>query len=241
MKQCMKRLMMFTAVAATVAGMVFRVTAAESQVTFRRGEEWFLFSPGSGYSDSDLFEGFKNVLPGDTLKQTITITNKNRDTDGVRIWLRAEPHTSGNPLSYNEVYENTDGKDQGGIPGKRDETVDIMEDFLSKLTLRVYRGNRCISETTAKEGGLTENVYLGTIGSGDSINLRVELEVPVELDNRYADRVGEVDWIFTAEVYKDPGSPDAPKTGDTIVVAWLFAMMSGGMLAYICFVKRRNL
>ena len=62
---------------------------AAASVSYEGGAEKFVFLPGSGYSASDLFESFKNVLPGDELTQTITVRN-DKDMQ-VRIYLRAEP------------------------------------------------------------------------------------------------------------------------------------------------------
>jgi len=200
----------------SASGAVPRAAAAESSVVFCRGREWFSFLPGSSYTDSDLFANFKDAMPGDVLEQSVTVYNRNRDTDAVRIYLRAESHGKEN---LPEIF------------GHREGRLQDMEDFLSQLTLRVYQGSRCISTTTAKTGGPTENLYLGSIGPGEALHIRAELEIPVELDNRYAGRAGEVDWVFTAEVYKDPGSTDVPKTADGIGPAWGAMILSGGMLA----------
>ena len=43
------------------------VLAADSSVTYQGGAEKFVFLPGSEYTDSDLFDGFKGAMPGDTL------------------------------------------------------------------------------------------------------------------------------------------------------------------------------
>ena len=40
---------------------------AAAAVTYEGGAEKFVFLPGSSLSASDLFEGFKDVLPGDVL------------------------------------------------------------------------------------------------------------------------------------------------------------------------------
>ena len=75
-----------------------------------------------------------------------------------------------------------------------------MQDFLSKLTMRIYNGTELIYEASPDEAGaLVNNILLGTLRTGDSLNLKVELDVPIELDNKYANRVGEVDWVFLAE------------------------------------------
>ena len=62
---------------------------AAASVTYEGGAENFVFLPGSEYTDTDMFENFKNVLPGDVLTQIIPVQN----TSGkqVRIYMRAEP------------------------------------------------------------------------------------------------------------------------------------------------------
>ncbi len=63
--------------------------SAISNVTYEGGAEHFVFLPGSEYSDSDLFENFKGVMPGDVIIQRITV--KNTSDKQVRIYMRADP------------------------------------------------------------------------------------------------------------------------------------------------------
>ncbi len=63
--------------------------SAVSNVTYEGGAEHFVFLPGSEYSDSDLFENFKGVMPGDVIVQRITV--KNTSDKQVRIFMRADP------------------------------------------------------------------------------------------------------------------------------------------------------
>ena len=63
--------------------------SAVSNVTCEGGAEHFVFLPGSEYSDSDLFENFKGVMPGDVIIQRITV--KNTSDKQVRIYMRADP------------------------------------------------------------------------------------------------------------------------------------------------------
>ena len=62
---------------------------AAASVTYEGGAEKFVFLPGSEYSDTDLFESFKGVMPGDVISQTIRVQNDSGRR--VRIYLRADP------------------------------------------------------------------------------------------------------------------------------------------------------
>lgn len=178
--------------------------ASPSFITFKGAEEGFDLQPGSEYTTTDLFDNFKNVMPGDKLTETVQIQNEAADCDYIKVYMRAVVHDeNGNTLTYDEVFENTDGKDQANIDGQRDETVASMQDFLSQLTMRIYNGDDQIYNASADEAGaLVNNVLLGTLSKGESLNLKVELDVPIELGNAYANRVGEVDWVFLAECFE---------------------------------------
>lgn len=58
-------------------------------VNYEGGAEDFVFLPGSEYSDTDLFEDFKNVVPGDSISQRVLLMN--RSGDYARIYMRADP------------------------------------------------------------------------------------------------------------------------------------------------------
>ena len=100
---------------------------ADGTVNYQGGAEKFVFLPGSSYTDTDLFDGFKGVMPGDTLTQTIEVRNRFLSTGSVRIYLRAVAHDEqSNPLSANVAASG--------------ETVATMSDFLSQLHMEVWQG-----------------------------------------------------------------------------------------------------
>ena len=164
--------------------------AASPTITFEGFSKGFDFQPGSEYTQTDLFGSFKNVMPGDTVTETITFTNSAVDCDFVNLYMRAEAHDeAGNPLS-SKVAEK--------------ETVVTMTEFLSKLSMKVWNGTELIYDASPDQlDGLKNNVFLGTYRSGEKATLKVELNVPIELGNEYANRVGEVDWIFHVEAYNE--------------------------------------
>lgn len=164
--------------------------AASPSITFEGFSKGFDFQPGSEYTETDLFNSFKNVMPGDVLTETITFTNSATDCDFVNLYMRAEAHDeTANPLSP-KVAEK--------------ETVATMTEFLSKLSMKVWNGTELIYDASPDQlDGLKSNKLLGTFRTGETATLKVELSVPIELDNKYANRVGEVDWIFHVEAYNE--------------------------------------
>ena len=164
--------------------------AASPDITFNGFSKGFDLQPGSEYTKTDLFGNFKNVMPGDTVTETITFTNSATDCDFVNLYMRAEAHDeAANPLS-SKVAEK--------------ETVATMTEFLSRLSMKIWNGTELIYDSSPDEpDGLKNNQFLGTFRTGETATLKVELTVPIDLDNEYANRLGEVDWIFHVEAYNE--------------------------------------
>jgi hypothetical protein len=75
---------------------------AAASVTYEGGAEKFVFLPGSDESETDLFENFKGVMPGDEIEQKITVKN---DTKGkVRIYMRADPVSAADEEFLNQMH-----------------------------------------------------------------------------------------------------------------------------------------
>lgn len=160
--------------------------AADSTVTYRGRSQKFIFEPGSRYSPTDLFPNFKDVMPGDTLTQYITLRNKPINGVKVKIYMRA-------------------------LGAHQDSQA-----FLSNLHLTVEEVNDTVmfDAPASASAQLSDWTYLGTLYSGGEVDLAVTLRVPVELDNRFQYAVGYLDWEFLVEEL--PIEASDPKTGDTI-------------------------
>lgn len=189
-----------------VLAMSATVLADSASVTFN-GKS-FAFKPGSVYTETDLFENFKNVMPGDTLSGEITVSNQDTGNDYALLYMKAVAHDENNPLSKNVA---------------KTETIESVNAFLSQLTLRVYRDGETTPfyEAAPNETAqLTEYVLLGKVYSGGSLKLRVELEVPIELKNDFANAMGEVDWVFLGESYNEyhPWFPVTPDDDEDLTV-----------------------
>ena len=236
MKKSMKKLLSLAMILAALAALAVPALAADSVVS-RSGDTILIETTGSGYTDTDLFDNFKNVMPGDELTEDITVKNSVNGFDYVKLYLRAVPHDEqGNPLTYNEAYENEDGKDQANVDGERDETVVTMADFLAQLSMEIYLVNAdgtkqsIFSASPDKSAQLTDNVLLGTFAKGKSAKLEAVLTVPAELGNEYAYRVGEVDWLFTVEGfnYEKPLIPTGQLNWPVVVFGALGVLLIAG-------------
>lgn len=190
MKHIAKKSISFILMLLLVMSFATTAFAASPSITFEGFSKGFDFQPGSEYTETDLFQNFKNVMPGDTVTETITFTNSATDCDFVNLYMRAEAHDeTDNPLSPNVAEK---------------ETVATMTEFLSKLSMKVWNGTELIYDASPDQlDGLKSNKLLGTFRTGETATLKVELSVPIELDNKYANRVGEVDWIFHVEAYQE--------------------------------------
>ena len=190
--------------------------AADGKVTYSGDSGKFIFTPGSEYSPTDLFPNFKDVMPGDSITQAITVKNDASKKVKVVIYMRAL--------------------------GSHEDS----EEFLSKLHLKVEKSPNntmayMLDAAADETAQLTDWVKLGTLYSGGKVNLNVILEVPVELDNRYQQQIGYLDWEFMVKEYKiDPSDPEPPKTGDTFAPMLWGGMMVLSLAAIVILLPKRK-
>ena len=170
--------------------LVSPVNALRSSIYFEGGDGGFVVYPGSDWSETDLFDGLKDAMPGDEATEEINVRNAAPEYDYVKIYLHVERHDPiTNPLSEEVAIT---------------ETTTQMEDYLSQLNMTIYNGSEIIYESSPDQlGGLRDNVLLGTFANGEGTTLRITVSIPLSLDSEYMHRSGEIDWIFTAEGYKD--------------------------------------
>lgn len=150
-------------------------------VTYDGNAGEFIFEPGTEYSPTDLFPNFKNVMPGDTITQKITVRNDPAKKCTAKIYMRSL------------------GAEQGS------------ENFLSQLNLTVSlaEGDKTFFKAPSdRKDGLAEWRCLGTFEPGADVTLDVTLEVPIELGNEFQNSVGYLDWQFRVEEFDAPKTGD---------------------------------
>lgn len=180
---------------------IYSVMAEDGTVTYNGESKEFIFEPGSEKSPTDLFANFKSVMPGDSLTQKITVKNDASKDVKVKIYMRSI--------------------------GAKQESID----FLSQLKMRVQKDEDnemayMFDATADVTDGLTDWVCLGTLFSGGTVDLNVILDVPVELDNNYSEKVGLIDWEFKVEEFEIEKNDPVPPTGDNSKVGiWIAVVL----------------
>ncbi|MBQ4561695.1 MAG: hypothetical protein IJA55_05140 [Clostridia bacterium] len=167
---------------------------AQGNVSFNPGTRKFVFAPGSKESLTDLFESFKDVMPGDSLTEKIYIKNEESNNVKIKLYIKA--------LDTSKEEKSNEG-------------------FLSKLKLSVKQDEKTelYKAPANEEAQLKDWVYLGTVFSGGSVTLNVTLDVPVEMGNEFQSAMGYVDWCFKAEELPvESSDPRPPQTGDNMLL-----------------------
>ena len=127
---------------------------AAASVSYEGGAEKFVFLPGS-----DLFESFKNVLPGDELTQTITVRN-DKDMQ-VRIYLRAEPVNQASEEFLSQLTLTVTCKDKEIFDAAASKTAQLTKATL----LGTFRKNGSTDLTvTLSVPANMGNEYMSAIG-----------------------------------------------------------------------------
>ncbi len=191
--------------------------AENGRVTYSGNAQEFVFTPGSEYSPTDLFPEFKDVMPGDTLTQKITVKNDASKNVKVKIYIRS-------------------------LGAHKDS-----EEFLSQLGLKVQKSNdnemAYMFDAAANETAqLNSWVCLGTLYSGGEVNLDVLLDVPMELDNIFQSKIGYLDWEFMVEELPiEESDPKPPQTGDSSKpYLWLSLALCSAAIMVILILARRK-
>ena len=169
----MKKMLKLIITIILIFAFVIPVSAAEGNVIYSGNAGEFIFQPGSDYSLTDLFPNFKDVMPGDTLTQTITI--KNNATRNVRISMRSL--------------------------GAHEESVEFLKQL--NLYVEKPQDTPLFEAPADETAQLTEWVQLGIFAPGAEMDLEVSLQVPVTLDNTYKSLIGYIDWEFVVEETDD--------------------------------------
>ena len=215
MKKIIRMLISLLVVTAMTCGLSICAYAAGT-VTYSVDSSKFIFEPGSSHSPTDLFTEYKGLMPGDSVRQDITV--KNDSSYGVKVKLYVRSH------------------------GAHEDSVD----FLSKLHLTVAKSENnemayMFDAAASETAQLDSWVCLGTLYSGGKVNLDVTLKVPAFLDNEFQNNIGYLDWEFMVnELPIEPDDPKVPQTGDDSNIGLWLALLIASVLILIILICRKK-
>ena len=212
MKSFTKRLVILLVIATMLCS--FAVSAnAQGKVTYSADADKFIFEPGSEHSPTDLFTDYKGLMPGDIVKQDITVKN---DSDEVKVNLFVRSL------------------------GAQDGTEDFLSKL--RLTVAKSDENEMaymFDASADQTAGMTDWVFLGTLYAGGEVNLVLNLQIPIELGDDYQDAIGKIAWEFKAEeMPKEPDDPVKPGDGSMIIFYVILAALS--LFALFFFATKRR-
>lgn len=170
---------------------------------------YFKFTPES----TDLFENFKNLMPGDTVKQDIEVIN----TAGkiVRIWLRAEP-----------------------VSEADEDFLNQLKLTVSNGSANIFEAPAGVQDGLAPTEKSPNGVLLGVFKHGGRVDLEATIEVPIEMGSEYMNRMGIVPWTFIIEEVEVEDTPD---TGDDFTLwVWVAAAAVLAAAIVLLLVKQRK-
>jgi len=147
----------------TVSGPAVIYTEATNAITFS----------GTAANNTDLFPNFKRLVPGDYVKQTITLVTARANADDCTFSMKA-----------------ADNSDQA-------EFLDYLYLTVQK------DGEVVASGQAAPGAGLTQWVELGTLAPGERMTVTVSLYVDKDMGNDFQNYKGKIRWMFrtvTADV-----------------------------------------
>lgn len=152
----MKKTTVFLALLLVLTGLCSTALGYAS-VNYVNEAEKFVFLPGSEYTETDMFENFKNCVPGDVRTQQITVRNVSNDM--VRIYMKAEPVLPEDRDFLSQLHMTVHCEDEtifDAAPSRRAQLYDytLLGTFKKKgttqldvqLTIPVELGNEYMGE-----------------------------------------------------------------------------------------------
>ena len=192
------------------------------------------------YTDTDMFANFKNMMPGDSRTQEITLKNSLTGYYRITVEFMAVPHTD------NSGDNAPKYKDPNKPNPFTAEDLAEMQEFLSNfdMTITNRRGEILYDDlASGGDGGGPEDwTKITTLNRGESTTITVTLKAHLDMgdDDKFKNYIGEVDWKFRA--VEIPYEPTEPRTGDSSQI-WLYAaicLVSAAAVVGILVIKKKK-
>lgn len=171
-------------------------TSRTTNVRFVSPTAKFSFDPAT----TDLFANFKDLVPGETRQQTISVGNSYNQA--VEIFLRAE--------YVDQTLATTQNMDRVLEMLQKYAQIEVRDSSGKLIYKGAVWGNYPAEPTGAGTDSMKYNISLGTFASNVNRNLTVTLTLDPSMDNLYQDLWGRIKWVFVA-MGDDPVTPSTPR------------------------------
>ena len=180
----MKKLSVLLVMASLIIPSMSTVNAADSMITFDGDAEKFI----NANENNEVFDGFKNMYPGETRTQSLTL--KNDDYREMRFYMSSKiVDEFGNEIT-----------DSSGIAYDVNFTINGEDLFDGQVG-----GEDRVGMTDEGEQG--DNILVATLGQGETALLEMTLTADGDtMDNSYQDASGHVEYTFSVEYDDEPAT-----------------------------------
>ncbi len=197
--------------------------ASSNTFTYGGGLSTATNEGGDNVAYPDLFTGLKDIVPGDTLSQTIEVSASNVGSKTVKIYLQSD--------NENDDYDTL-------LYGEDGNLADIT------FTVKSDDDDLLDNDRTTGFDNLPDGILLATFTADGTQTITVDMAVPLTVGNEVAALEGMVDWTFTVEVTTPTTTTtESPETGDvTSLLLWLFvlAVCGAGIVFCVCYQLKRG-
>lgn len=192
-------------------------TAKASEVVFSKDKKFEFLSEGQ-----DVFPSFKNLVPGESISQNLTIANQS--SENITIFLKPE----------------TDSKKGAG----KAEYIEKLLRQYAKIAITDSNGRSLYSGPVSASD--TGEISLGNISSKEDLRLSVTLQLDPSIENEYQELAAGVNWKFAAQGEdgkKTTSTSALPKTG--LEVMWPLLILGilaviGALILIMAYTKRKD-
>lgn len=166
-------------------GIIYKQTSQIEIITtvvFNNPDDGFSFDVNEG----DLFADFKNLVPGESRSQLVTVTNNWDKSAEIFLWADL--------IDQTQATDDTRALIDKLL--KEYATIVITDDGGNVIYSGAVWGNPGIDSKSADS--MKYPYSLGIFLSGETKNLHISLSLDSQMDNEYRELLGLIKWVFSA-------------------------------------------
>lgn len=158
------------------------------------------------YQDKDLFSNMKELMPGDTISNQVTVANTS--SRSVTVYLKAYPEFIGSADGLEATRVRTESN--GALSTASADGKTFRSDILDQISMTLKLGDEILYQGSADgvnpdEGyaAMVDGDYgisLGSFAANTQETMTIELTLPgPAFDNSFESKFDAVDWVFCVE------------------------------------------